>query len=187
MAQAFDTVYATALSLGFTHGGDEWERFGSRPTCGYRNPETQIKSWSIFLKAPIMRIQCLNKIRVLRNCYASIVYDGNRNRFFLDTYTRDSFHPHAYDDGLICIGDNSGMFDEYMREDVALALALCVKSFEILSPRGVVADKSGLAYVCQECKSRRRANYFTYLPVKHPYRGGYLCPRCLSRIKREEQ
>lgn len=187
MVQAFDTVYATALSLGFTSGGDEWEKLGSRPTCGYREYVESRNSWSIFLKAPMMRMHCFNKSRILRNCYASIVYDGNRDRFFLTTYTRDSFHPHAYSDGLLCIGGNSGMFDNYMKLDVALGLALCIKSFTILSPEGVTGNKPGLAYVCQSCKSKRKVNYLTYLPVKHPYRDGYLCRRCFARITREEQ
>lgn len=183
MAPSFDSVYSAALSLGFSLCGNEWVRFKSRPTCSYRDGD---RSWGLFLKTPKLKIKCLNKSRILEDCYVSIIHRETIDHFFVSLYTGHAFHPHVYSDGLLCIGDNDYLFDRYIREDVALALSLCLSAFSRIDHSGVVSYTDELSYVCQGCRRLRRSSYRTYRPTKNPNGVGYLCPSCLRRENESE-
>jgi hypothetical protein len=182
MEPSFDEVLLGAIESGFTFCSDEWREFRSRPTCSYLARTEGRHSWSMFLRNPVTRIRVHNKVRLLRNCFTVISFNSAENRYGAIVFSNDKFHPHRYASGKICMSENSSRFDEFVRLNVYLAFALVTKSLSQISTSGIVSVTKEMSYVCVMCKSRRRVNYRTYLPIKHPYRDAYVCPSCFKTI-----
>lgn len=111
---------------------------------------------SIVLKLPNVRLQYINKVRIARKCYLSVSYrSGTEYAESVRILVFDWFHPHVYQDGCLCSGDNEYEILRLIRGELYEdAISLCIMALSQINTNSIANKFSSMSYSCSVCRAR---------------------------------
>jgi len=137
---------AERLSLSDMHGG-----LWASPCLGKEYGNDSAATLSTLWRVPPVRIQNYRKIRIVRNTYLFVVSFVNSFRYVVSCY--DEWHPHAYEDGTMCLDTyGNAMSDSAMSNDYDAFLQLLLNSLSSINPDSLANRNSSIGYICSCCR-----------------------------------
>lgn len=139
-------------------------------------------SWNLLLSTRGIVVKLLNKKKSLGKVYFSLFYQGEQQRFYVKVLSFTGWYPHQHDNGVVCIGNNDELFQEFARDDLGFALLNLKNALTRIDPTSVIRVDRRFAYSCKRCSSLDVARRWTLEPVK--YGNSYVCESCYRILTR---